>query len=66
MKKYKFKNKKSLIKRIKIYSKYKIKYKQCNKNHILTKKSNRRKKRLLKLKFFNKNKIKLINKLLLL
>ncbi|WXB47308.1 MAG: 50S ribosomal protein L35 [Candidatus Shikimatogenerans sp. Tmey] len=66
MKKYKFKNKKSLIKRIKIYSKYKIKYKPCNKNHILTKKSHKRKKKLLKLKFFNKTKIKILNKLLLL
>ncbi|XBT18430.1 MAG: 50S ribosomal protein L35 [Candidatus Shikimatogenerans sp. Tduv] len=66
MKKYKLKIKKSLTKRIKIYSKYKIKYKQCNKNHILTKKTHKRKKRLLKFKYFNKRNLKRINKLLLL
>ncbi|XBT18242.1 MAG: 50S ribosomal protein L35 [Candidatus Shikimatogenerans sp. Tser] len=66
MKKYKLKIKKSLFKRIKIYNKNKIKYKSGNKNHILTKKSHKRKKKLLKYKKVNKINIKKINKLLLL
>ncbi|XBT18846.1 MAG: 50S ribosomal protein L35 [Candidatus Shikimatogenerans sp. AspAUS03] len=63
--KYKLKSKKSLLKRIKIISKFKIKHKCSNKNHILTKKTKKRKKRLLKLKFFNKKNIFIIRKLLL-